>query len=217
MSKMSIRIHESKKSESVNPPFLPESLKDELWDELPCLYTADGLAIFQGSEELDPELAWNIENLDWDVAEAKVHDSYLMVAFKDNPGADFVKETMAAQYKMATLGEALGLVQYLDVSELRKFFGTRIVGASEGKPWELGYYMGDINDTADVPGIVDAAYTDDGSVCIAISAFNYTCNDFANGQEITETRSTDEALKLVEDLYNKYGTKEEPNNAEDEN
>ncbi len=202
--KLSIRLHESKQAEARGLVFLPEDLKSELEFELPTLYTAKGLAVFKGKEEVDPDAAWDVENMSWDVDETTVSGNYLMVALTDNIGAEAVKSVMADEYKKAVLPEALELVAYLDVEALRKAFGSQIVDATEGKDFELNYYLGDINDMRDVPGGIDNAYTEDGEVSCMVGAFGFSVAEAINGSEIKDTQSTDEALKLVEDLYNKY-------------
>lgn len=200
-----IRINESRKDEAEGLKFLPEELKPELEFELPPLYHADSLAIFKGNEELDSDLGWNAsEYMSWDVEEATTSGKYFMVGLKDNPGADKVKAVMAEDYKKAMLDEPLELVAYLDVDALRKDFATQVVDVTEGKEWELNYSMADIIDSADAPGLIDAAYTDYGEVMAAIGAFGFTVNDFSEGKEIHETKSAGEALKLTEELYNKY-------------
>ena len=202
--KLSIRLHESKQAEAQGLVFLPEDLKSELEFELPTLYTAKGLAVFKGKEEVEPDAAWDVENMSWDVDEATVSGNYLMVALTDNPGADAVKSVMADEYKKAVLPEALELVAYLDVEALRKAFGSQIVDATEGKDFELNYYLGDINDMRDVPGGIDNAYTENGEVSCMVGAFGFCVAEAINGSELKDTQSPDEALKLVEALYNKY-------------
>lgn len=202
--KLSIRLHESKQAEAQGLVFLPEDLKSELEFELPTLYTAKGLAVFKGTEEVEPDAALDVENMSWDVDEATVNGNYLMVALTDNPGADAVKSVMADEYKKAVLPEALELVAYLDVEALRKAFGSQIVDATEGKDFELNYYLGDINDMRDVPGGIDNAYTENGEVSCMVGAFGFCVAEAINGSELKDTQSPDEALKLVEDLYNKY-------------
>ena len=202
--KLSIRLHESKQAEAQGLVFLPEDLKSELEFELPTLYTAKGLAVFKGKEEVEPDAAWDVENMSWDVDEATVSGNYLMVALTDNPGADAVKSVMADEYKKAVLPEALELVAYLDVEALRKAFGSQIVDATEGKAFELNYYLGDINDMRDVPGGIDNAYTENGEVSCMVGAFGFCVAEALNGSELKDTQSPDEALKLVEALYNKY-------------
>jgi len=199
-----INLHESKKTETQGLVFLPDSLKSDIEYELPSLYRANGLAVFKGKEEVEPDAAWDVEDMSWDVDEATVEGNYLMVAFKDNPGAEKVKSVMADEYKKAVLPEALELVGYLDVGALRDAFGGQVVDATKGKDYELGYYLGDINDMGDVPGGIDNAYTENGEVSCMVGAFGFTVAEAANGSEIKETQSVDEALKLVEELYTKY-------------
>jgi hypothetical protein len=199
-----IKIHESKQAEAQGLVFLPENLKSELEFELPTLYTAKGLAVFKGKEEVEPDAAWDVENMSWDVDAATVSGNYLMVAFRDNPGAETVKSVMADEYKKAVLPEALELVAYLDVEALRDVYDEQIVKATKGKDYELGYYMGDIIDMGDVPGGIDNAYTEDGEVSCMVGAFGFSVAEAINGSEIKDTQSTDEALKLVEELYSKY-------------
>lgn len=199
-----IKVSESRKDEAEGLKFLPEELKG-LEFELPPLYHADSLAIFKGSEDVDPDLGWDAsEYMSWDVEEATTSGEYLMVGLKGNPGADRVKEVMASDYKKAMLDEPLELAAYLDVDELRKAFATQVVDATNGKDWELNYSMADIIDSADAPGMIDAAYTDYGEVMASVGAFGFTVNDFSEGNEIHDTKSADEALKLTEKLYNKY-------------
>ena len=203
MSKMTIRLHESKKQEAVSL-FLPESLKSDIEFELPSLYTANGLAVFKGTEDVDPDVSWDVEDMSWNVDGATTSGNYLMVAFKDNPGDEAVKAVMDSEYKKAVLPEALELVAYLDVDALRKLFADRIVDATKGQDYVLGYYLGDINDMGDVPGGIDNAYTEDGEVSCMVGAFGFSVAEAINGSEIKETQSADEALKFVEELYNKY-------------
>ena len=199
-----INIHESKKTEDKGLVFLPDGLKSDIEYELPTLYTAKGLAVFKGKEEVEPDAAWDVENMSWDVDEATVGGNYLMVALTDNIGADAVKSVMAEDYKKAVLPEALELVAYLDVEALREAFGSQVVDATKGKDCELNYYLGDINDMRDVPGGIDNAYTDDGEVSCMVGAFGFSVAEAINGSEIKDTQSSDEAVKLVEELYNKY-------------
>lgn len=199
-----INIHESKKTEDKGLVFLPDGLKSDIEYELPTLYTAKGLAVFKGKEEVEPDAAWDVENMSWDVDEATVSGNYLMVALTDNIGADAVKSVMAEDYKKAVLPEALELVAYLDVEALREAFGSQVVDATKGKDCELNYYLGDINDMRDVPGGIDNAYTDDGEVSCMVGAFGFSVAEAINGSEIKDTQSSDEAVKLVEELYNKY-------------
>ena len=199
-----IKLHESKQAEAQGLVFLPEDLKSELEFELPTLYTAKGLAVFKGKEEVEPDAAWDVEDMSWDVDEATVNGNYLMVALKDNPGAEKVKAVMADEYKKAVLPEALELVGYLDVGALRDAFGKQVVDATKGKDFELGYYLGDINDMGDVPGGIDNAYTENGEVSCMVGAFGFVVAKAANGSEIKDTQSADEALKLVEELYEMY-------------
>ena len=199
-----IKVSESRKDEAEGLKFLPEELKG-LEFELPPLYHADSLVIFKGSKDVDPDLGWDAsEYMSWDVEEATTSGEYLMVGLKDNPGADRVKEVMDSDYKKAMLDEPLELVACLDVDALRKAFATQVVDATEGKEWELNYSMADINDSADAPGLIDAAYTDYGEVMASVGAFGFTVNDFSEGNEIHETKSAGEALKLTEELYDKY-------------
>lgn len=199
-----IKIHESKQAEAQGLVFLPEDLKSELEFELPTLYTAKGLAVFKGKEEVEPDAAWDVENMSWDVDEATVSGNYLMVALTDNIGADAVKSVMAEDYKKAVLPEALELVAYLDVEALREAFGSQVVDATKGKGCELNYYLGDINDMRDVPGGIDNAYTDDGEVSCMVGAFGFSVAEAINGSEIKDTQSSDGAVKLVEELYEMY-------------
>ena len=199
-----IKIHESKQAEAQGLVFLPEDLKSELEFELPTLYTAKGLAVFKGTEEVEPDVAWDIENMSWDVDEATVSGNYLMVALTDNIGAEAAKSVMADEYKKAVLPEALELVAYLDVEALREAYSSQVVDATKGKDCELNDYLGDINDMRDVPGGIDNAYTDDGEVSCMVGAFGFSVAEAINGSEIKETQSADEAVKLVEDLYSKY-------------
>ena len=201
---MRIKIHESKQAEAQGLVFLPEDLKSELEFELPTLYTAKGLAVFKGKEEVEPDAAWDVENMSWDVDEATVSGNYLMVALTDNIGADAVKSVMAEDYKKAVLPEALELVAYLDVEALREAFGSQVVDATKGKGCELNYYLGDINDMRDVPGGIDNAYTDDGEVSCMVGAFGFSVAEAINGSEIKDTQSSDGAVKLVEELYEMY-------------
>lgn len=199
---MSLRInlHESRQNES-NIKFLPESLK-ELEYELPSCYESKALAIFKASEEVDPDAAWYAEDMSWDVKSATVEGNYLMVAMDSDEAT--AKSVMEQEYKTVLLPEAPELVAYLDVESLRKVFATQIVDATKGKDWELGYYLGDINDMLDVPGGIDNAYTNDGEVSCMVGAFGFAVAEAVNGSEIKDTQSADEALKLVEELYNKY-------------
>lgn len=199
-----IKLHESWQAEAQGLVFLPEDLKPELEFELPTLYTAKGLAVFKGKEEVEPDAAWDVENMSWDVDEATVSGNYLMVALTDNIGADAVKSVMADDYKKAVLPEALELVAYLDVEALREAFGSQVVDATKGKDCELNYYLGDINDMRDVPGGIDNAYTDDGEVSCMVGAFGFSVAEAINGSEIKDTQSSDEAVKLVEKLYEMY-------------
>ena len=203
---MRINLHERKQGEARGLAFLSDDLKKDLELVLPSLYFADGLAVFKGNAELDPDLAWDIDGMSWtDVAEAKVHENYLMVALKDNPGADKVKDIMQDEYKKAVLDEPLELVAYLDVASIREAFAHQIVAKTTDKPWELGYYMGDINDMGDVPGVIDNSYTDDGTVSTMVGAFGFSVAEALHGKEIKDTQSPAEALKFVEELYKKYG------------
>ena len=203
MPKMTIRLHESKKQEATSL-FLPESLKSDIEFELPSLYTAHGLAVFKSGEDIEPDVSWDVEDMSWNVDGATVDGNYLMVAFTDNPGAEAVKAVMADEYKKAVLPEALEFVAYLDVEALRELFATKIVDASKGKDCELSYYLGDINDMGDVPGGIDNAYTENGEVSCMVGAFGFSVAEASNGSEIKDTQSADEALKFVEELYNKY-------------
>lgn len=199
-----INLHESRKQEAQGLVFLPADLKSDIEYELPSLYTSDGLAVFKGKEDVEPDAAWDVEDMSWDVAEAKVSGNYLMIGFKDNPGSEKVKSVMADEYKKAALSEALELVAYLDVAALREAYGKQVVDATKGKDYELGYYLGDINDMGDVPGGIDNAYTEDGEVSCMVGAFGFVVAEAANGSEIKETQTADEALKLVAELYDKY-------------
>lgn len=199
-----INIHESKKTEDKGLVFLPDDLKSDIEYELPSLYRANGLAVFKGKEDVEPDAAWDVEDMSWDVDEATVSDAYLMVAFKDNPGAEKVKSIMADEYKKAVLPEALELVGYIDVGALRDAYAKQIVDATKGKEFELGYYLGDINDMGDVPGGIDNAYTEDGEVSCMVGAFGFVVAEAANGSEIKDTQSADEALKLVAEMYDKF-------------
>lgn len=199
-----INLHESRQAEAQGLVFLPDTLKSDIEYELPSLYRANGLAVFKGKEEVEPDAAWDVEDMSWDVAEATVVGNYLMVAFKDNPGAEKVKAVMADEYKKAVLPEALELVGYLDVGALRDAFGKQVVDATKGKDFELGYYLGDINDMGDVPGGIDNAYTENGEVSCMVGAFGFAVAEAVNGSEIKETQTADEAVKLVEELYNKH-------------
>lgn len=199
---MSLRInlHESRQNES-NIKFLPDSFK-ELEYELPSCYDAKALAIFKASEEVDPDAAWYAEDMSWDAKSATVEGNYLMVAMDSNE--DTAKSVMEQEYKTLMLSEAPELVAYLDVESIRKVFATQIVDATKGKSWELGYYLGDINDMQDVPGCIDNAYTDYGEVSCMVGAFGFAVAEAVNGSEIKDTQSADEALKFVEEMYNKY-------------
>lgn len=199
-----INLHESRQAEAQGLVFLPDTLKSEIEYELPSLYRANGLAVFKGKEEVEPDAAWDVEDMSWDVDEATVDGNYLMVAFKDNPGAEKVKAVMADEYKKAVLPEALELVGYLDVGALRDAFGKQVVDATKGKDFELGYYLGDINDMGDVPGGIDNAYTENGEVSCMVGAFGFAVAEAVNGSEIKETQTADDAVKLVEELYNKH-------------
>ena len=203
MSKMIIRLHESKKQEATSL-FLPESLQSDIELQLPSLYTANGLAVFKGTEEIDPDVSWAIEDMSWNVDGATTSGNYLMVAFTDNPGDEAVQSIMADEYKKAVLPEALEFVAYLDVDALRKLFANRIVDATKGRDYVLVYSLGDIIDMGDVPGGIDNAYTEDGEVSCMVGAFGFSVAEAINGSEIKETQSADEALKFVEELYNKY-------------
>ena len=199
-----INLHESRQAEAQGLVFLPDTLKSDIEYELPSLYRANGLAVFKGKEEVEPDAAWDVEDMSWDVDEATVDGNYLMVAFKDNPGAEKVKAVMADEYKKAVLPEALELVGYLDVGALRDAFGKQVVDATKGKDFELGYYLGDINDMGDVPGGIDNAYTENGEVSCMVGAFGFAVAEAVNGSEIKETQTADEAVKLVEEMYNKH-------------
>ena len=199
-----INLHESRQAEAQGLVFLPVTLKSDIEYELPSLYRANGLAVFKGKDEVEPDASWDVEDMSWDVDEATVDGNYLMVAFKDNPGAEKVKAVMADEYKKAVLPEALELVGYLDVGALRDAFGKQVVDATKGKDFELGYYLGDINDMGDVPGGIDNAYTENGEVSCMVGAFGFAVAEAANGSEIKDTQSADEALKFVEEMYEMY-------------
>ena len=199
---MSLRInlHESKKNES-SLKFLPDSFK-ELEYKLPSCYEARALAIFKASEEVDPDAAWYAEDMSWEAPSATVDGNYLMVAMDSDEAT--AKSVMEQEYKTVLLSEAPELVAYLDAESLRKVFATQIVDATKGKAWELGYYLGDINDMQDVPGCIDNAYTDYGEVSCMVGVFGFAVAEAVNGSEIKETQSVDEALRLVEEMYSKY-------------
>ena len=203
MAKLKIKVHESNKQEATSL-FLPESLQSDIEFGLPSLYTANGLAVFKGTEEIDPDVSLGVEYMSWDVEGATTSGNYLMVAFTDNPGDEAVQSIMADEYKKAVLPEALELVAYLDVDALRKLFADRIVDATKGRDYVLVYSLGDIIDMGDVPGGIDNAYTEDGEVSCMVGAFGFSVAEAINGSEIKETQSADEALKFVEELYNKY-------------
>jgi hypothetical protein len=199
-----IKVSESRKDEAEGLKFLPEELKPELEFNLPSLYRAKSLAIFKGSEDVDGDVPWDAEYMSWDISECTVSGKYLMVALEDNPGADKTKAVMGADYKKAMLPEALELVCYMDVEALRDAFAKQVVDATEGKEYELSYSLSDIVDMGDVPGGIDAAYTDGAPVSCMVGATGFTVAESASGSEIKETKSPAEALALVEEFYNKY-------------
>ena len=195
---MRINLHEKKVKEAKDL-FLPATLNDELGDFLPSLYSADGLAIFKASDEVDPDAAWYAEDMSWEAASATVEGNYLMVAMDSNE--DTAKSVMEQEYKTLMLSEVPELIAYLDVESLRKVFATQIVDATAGKDWELGYYLGDINDMLDVPGAIDNAYTDDGLVSVCMTAFGIFVGDAVDGKDIQTAQSTEEALNMLEKMY----------------
>ena len=199
---MSLRInlHESRQNES-SLKFLPDSFK-EIRYALPSCYEAKALAIFKSSEEVDPDAAWYAEDMSWDAKSATVEGNYLMVAMDSDEAT--AKSVMEQEYKTVLLSEAPELVAYLDVESLRKVFATQIVDATKGKDWELGYYLGDINDMQEVPGCIDNAYTEEGASSCMVCVFGFVVAEAARGREIKETQSVEEALRLVEEMYNKY-------------
>ena len=202
---MRINLHEKKVKEAKDL-FLPATLKDELGDFLPSLYSAYGLAIFKSGEEVDPEAAVAVEYLSLDVDRATTKGNYLMVAFRDNPGNEQVAKVMQDEYKKALLPAAPELVAYLDIAAIRDALG-QIMADSNGKPWELGASLGDINDLSDVPGVVDALYTSyDCEVCLSASAFCFNVCDNLNYTESKETTSVEEAGRLVQEFYEKFGS-----------
>jgi len=206
---MSLRInlHESRQNES-NIKFLPDSFK-ELEYVLPSCYESKALAIFKASEEVDPDAAWYAEDMSWDAPSATVEGNYLMVAMDSDEAT--AKSVMEQEYKTVLLSEAPELVAYLDVESLRKVFATQIVDATKGKAWELGYYLGDINDMMDVPGAIDNAYTNDGLVSVCMTAFGIFVGDAVDGKDIQTAQSTEEALNMLEKMYTDRHKENSPN------
>lgn len=206
-----IKLNESR-NEAKEPKFLDASLKSKIEFELPSLYTSKSLAVFKGTEDIDPDVAWDIEDLSWDVDSATTSGEYLMVAFKDVVSAEDAKATMEAEYKKAALPEALELVDCIDVEALRNAL-MDIVGKSKGTDWELDYSLGDINDLADAPGIIDCAYAESEYsdhytvISLGVGAFGYYVG-YTDLDETIETTSADEAVKSVQEIIKKYGAKE---------
>lgn len=206
-----IKLNESY-NETKEPKFLDATLKSKIEFELPPLYTSKSLAVFKGTEDIDPDVAWDIEDLSWDVDSATTSGEYLMVAFKDVVSAEDAKATMEAEYKKAALPEALELVDCIDVEALRNAL-MDIVGKSKGTDWELDYSLGDINDLADALGIIDCAYAESEYsdhymvISLGVGAFGYYVG-YTDLDETIETTSADEAVKSVQDIIKKYGAKE---------
>ena len=202
---MRINLHERKVREAKDL-FLPTTLKDELGDFLPSLYSAYGLAVFKSNAAVDPEAAVAVEHLSLDVDRATTHGNYLMVAFRDNPGREKVSSVMNDEYKKVLLSEAPELVAYLDIAAIRDALG-KIMADSNGTDWELGGSLGNINDLADIPGVVDALYSSyDCEICLSASAFCFNVCDNINYSEVKETTSAEEAEQLVQEFYKKFGT-----------
>lgn len=204
--KLSIRLHESKKQEAESL-FLSPSLKDEIGDALPSCYTAHALAVFKGTEDFDPDVAWDIENISLDVDRATVKDNYLMVAFKDRPSREEVEKVMQEEYKKAVLPSAPALVAFVDVASIRDAL-QQIAADNNGKDWELFGSLSDINDLADLPGVVDACYTPDAEVCLSASVFTFNVAENIDGKEIKETTSLEEAEQWTIEMYNKFRVEE---------
>lgn len=203
---LKIHLHESRKQEAESL-FLPQSLKDEIGDFLPSCYTAQALAVFKGTENFDPDVAWDIENISLDVDRATVKDKYLMVAFKDRPSREDVEKVMQEEYKKAVLPSAPALVAFVDVESIRDAL-QKIAADSDGKDWELFGSLSDINDLADIPGVVDAWYSPDAEVCLSASVFTFNVAENFNGSEIKETTSAEEAEQWTIEMYNKYKVEE---------
>lgn len=204
--KLSIRLHESKKQEAESL-FLPQSLKNEIGDFLPSCYTAHALAVFKGTEDFDSEAAVDVEYLSLDVDRATVKDNYLMVAFKDRPSREEVEKVMQEEYKKAVLPSAPALVAFVDVESIRDAL-QQIAADSNGKDWELFGSLSDINDLADIPGVVDAWYSPDAEVCLSASVFTFNVAENIDGKEIKETTSVEEAEQWTIEMYNKYKVEE---------
>lgn len=204
--KLSIRLHESKKQEAESL-FLPQSLKNEIGDALPSCYTAHALAVFKGTEDFDSEAAVDVEYLSLDVDRATVKDNYLMVAFKDRPSREEVEKVMQEEYKKAVLPSAPALVAFVDVESIRDAL-QQIATDSNGKDWELFGSLSDINDLADIPGVVDAWYSPNVEVCLSASVFTFNVAENIDGSEIKETTSVEEAEQWTIEMYNKYKVEE---------
>lgn len=202
-----IRLHEKRQCSESKDLFLPETFKETLGEELPSCYTAKTLAIFKGDSEFEPETAFNVVFLSLEVAQACVSGDYLMVAFKERHDRDAVAKAMAEEYRKAGLLEAPELVGYADVEAIRDEL-ARIAQDSKGQPWELGGSLGDINDLADIPSVVDAWYTPDAEVCLSASVFTFNVAENVSGSDIEETTSAEKAEELVKKFYDKYGPQE---------
>lgn len=203
-----IRLHEKRQCSESKDLFLPESFKETLGEELPSCYTAKTLAIFKGDSEFEPDVAFNVEFLSLEVAEARVSGDYLMVAFKGRYDRDAVAKVMSEEYRKAGLLEAPELVGYVDVEAIRDELARIAVQDSEGQPWELGGSLGGNNDLVGIPGVVDAWYTPDAEVCLSASVFTFNVAENVSGSDIEETTSAEKAEELVKKFYAKYGPQE---------
>lgn len=197
-----INIHENRKSESQGLTFLPADLKSEVGFDLPSCYYGDSLAICKSDELVEPDAAWDVEDVSLNVDRATVKDNYLMVAFKDAPGKEQVQKVFDTEYKKVQLSAAPTVVAYIDVKPLKDALKA-IQEESKGTPWEVNYSMSDIQDAADVPGLCDACYDENG-VSIAVDVFGFLVADPA-GNDIRETQDAAEAKKLLQEYGTKYG------------
>lgn len=205
---MKITLHERKIPEMVKEAeglqFLSDELTEKLDFYLPSCYYGDALAVCKCSEELEPDVEWDIEDISLDVDRATVSGDYLMIVFKGNPGKEKVQQVLNDEYKKAVLAAAPEVVQYIDLKALKDALNT-IQDESEGEEWEINYNLGDIQDLSDVPGVCDACYAEntDGLVSIAVSVTGFAVAD-PKGEDIKYTKDAGEAKKFLQEYVEKY-------------
>lgn len=193
MSKMTIRLHESKVQEATSL-FLPESLKDSLEFHLPDCTHCKSVVVCKCDEDLDEDIQWAIRETSLPVVDASIADNYLVLALEENASDEEIQSILDEEYKKAILTKAPKLVASMDVESLQKTL-VDLQSNSIGKSWEF-----DFTDSVSwgTNLLFDILYNEPSGMSVYATAFGYVvCGP--RGDELLTTTSMTDVMKFLDE------------------